>query len=254
MKKLFRKPILFLAILSLALGALLPSAAIASNSDTVVAKTYVDPGAKNADHPSTHTAPTVKDKKGNIVQKTLSDVAVLTLFAVPSGSVDSSGGSSGSSWGTHAFVTVENVSSSDITVGGLSSITPWTTVSIGTWGNKSEHTGVWYDLEEAFIYNDGAYTGRVSHSMYLTQSQLDSVSTYIRNHDSWSIFNNCSSFAVGLWNSVSTDIYTAGTPNTPQNLYYSIQDGQYNTDASVPYNYVVYYANGTGAPIRSTQY
>lgn len=44
------------------------------------------------------------------------------------------------------------------------------------------------------------------------------VNQYISSHNSWSELNNCSSFAVGLWNTISNTKLSAGTPNTPTTL------------------------------------
>ncbi|NMM52545.1 hypothetical protein [Paenibacillus aquistagni] len=92
--------------------------------------------------------------------------------------------------------------------------------------------------------------------MTITQAQLNTLNSFIKNYDKWSALNNCSSFAVSSWNTVlnGSNVYTAGTPNTPRNLANSIKDGSYTTNASVPFDYVVYYANGTGAPIKSSDW
>lgn len=249
MKKLFKTPLFFLALFAITFGALFPTLVSADDNTTTAIEAPASKTASSAEQVS----PPVTDKEGNIVPLAATNVAVLTMYSVPAGGTSSSGGSTGPNWGTHSFITVKNISSSNILVGGLSGIAPNRTISVGTWGNKNEHTGIWYNLEAKFIAS-GGYSGRVSHSMYLTQTQLDSVNSYIRNHDSWSYLNNCSSFAVGLWNSISSDKYTAGSPNTPQNLYNSIKDGAYDTNAAVPYDYLVYYANGSSAPIRSSEW
>ncbi|WP_339321728.1 hypothetical protein [Paenibacillus sp. FSL W8-0194] len=248
MKKLFKTPFLLLAVFVITFGVLFPTYVSADDNTTAAIEA---PASKIATNDQ--VSPPVTDKEGNIVPQASTNVAILTMFSVPTGGTNSSGGSTGPNWGTHSFITVKNISSSNISVGGLSGIAPNRTISVGTWGNKSEHTGIWYNLEAKFIAS-GGYSGRVSHSMYLTQNQLDSVNSYIRNHDSWGYLNNCSSFAVGLWNSISSDTYTAGSPNTPQNLYYSIKDGAYDTNAAVPYDYLVYYANEPNAPVRSSEW
>lgn len=91
-------------------------------------------------------------------------IAVLTVFADPtSNGSGSSGGDGSSAFGTHAFITVKNVSSSNITVGKFSNIAPGTSMSLGTWGNKSEHKGLWYELEAYFINaSSSTYSARVS--------------------------------------------------------------------------------------------
>lgn len=196
------------------------------------------------------------DNQGSITSEASAGIATLTIFADPTSSTI------GSSWtsydlGTHAFITVRNISTSNITVGKLSGIAPGKTVSIGSWGNKAEHKGLWYNLEAYFVYKNKAYAGRVSYAMALDSTKLATLNTYIKNKDSWSNTNNCSTFASGVWNSVasSAEKISAGLPNTPKNLANNIKSKwptQYGTDWAVPYNYVVYYAQGTGAPIKST--
>jgi hypothetical protein len=55
----------------------------------------------------------------------------------------------------------------------------------------------------------------------------------------------------------SQDKLSAGTPKTPKKLADNIKakwPTQYAVKYSVPYYYAVYYAQGTGAPKRSTVY
>ena len=200
----------------------------------------------------------VSDANGEITTQAYAGIATLTIFADPSASTI---GSSGLSYdlGTHAFITVKNISTSPITVGKLGSIAPGKTVSIGTWGNKSEHKGLWYNLESYFVYKNSAYKNRVSYSMALSDTSLSTLNTYIKNNDYWSNTTNCSSFASGAWNSVAvtSDKISAGLPNTPKNLASNIKSKwptQYKTGYVVPYDYVVYYAQGSGTPIRSGSY
>lgn len=164
----------------------------------------------------------------------------------------SSGGDSSSTFGNHAFITIANNTSSNIIVGKLSQITPGTTVTMGTWGNKAEHTGLWYNLESNFV-SQGAYANRVSLTTDITSSQLSSLSSLIANNDAWSYTNNCSSFAEKAWNSVSSTKIDAGLVDTPKNLASSITAiGWYNTGRIVPWDYSIYYAQGTGTPKYST--
>jgi hypothetical protein len=199
--------------------------------------------------PSTTTSANATDLKA----------AILTIFADPSsGGTGSSGGGSGSLFGTHAFITIKNNSTSSITIGRLSGIAPGKTVSVGTWGNTAEHKGLWYNLEGYFVSKYSFYSGRVSVNYLLSSSQLSTLTSFIINNDSWSLTYNCSSFAVGAWNKV-VDSYarlSAGVPNSPKALAASIKSKfpGYSTGANVPWNYVVYYANGTGTPIKSTVY
>lgn len=143
-------------------------------------------------------------------------VGTLTIFA------SNDGGSS--SWNTsgHAFISFKNTSSSSITVGGLS-VGAGHEITIGTWGNKSGHVGIWYNLESYFVNNQDSYSNRVSLSMSVTQANVDTINTLISKNDSWSALNNCSSFAVKIWNAVSSKTLSAGTPNTPTSLMSSIK-------------------------------
>lgn len=93
--------------------------------------------------------------------------------------------------------------------------------------------------------------------MNLTESQLNTINNYAVYNDYWSLSNNCSSFASGLWNSVCTSSkrVSAGYPKTPANLSNSIKSKTgYSTGAAVPYDYLVMYAQGGNTPQRSTQY
>ncbi|WP_322922724.1 hypothetical protein [Paenibacillus campi] len=184
------------------------------------------------------------------------NVARLTIFADGgSNTTGSSGSGNITDFGVHAFVTIKNSNTSAIQVGGLTGIVPGKTVSVGTWGNKSEHNGVWYNLEEKFIANQDAYKSRVSLTIDLSSGQLQAVNNYIKNHDDWGYTNNCSSFAVGIWNTVAATTLSAGTINTPKNLANSIKSKSgYISGMAVPNDYLVYYANGANAPIRSRSF
>lgn len=73
-------------------------------------------------------------------------VATLRIYTMSDDKGDASINASG-----HAFVSVTNVSDRDINVGGLL-IAPGKAVTIGTRGNRSEHSGIWYDLESYYMY------------------------------------------------------------------------------------------------------
>ena len=113
---------------------------------------------------------------------------------------------------------------------------------------------MWYNLEAKYVAQ-GAYDGRVSLSMELTSAQLDTINKVIEASDSWSELNNCSSFAVKVWNSVSSVKLSNGTIGTPTNLRDSIKSKSgYWTNLNFTQDYKVYYANGTGAPVLSKIY
>jgi hypothetical protein len=243
---MLRKIPLFIAAALFLIPLLIPSTTFAE--DLITAEQVILKANKSQN----------KDFNDEVTAYASAGIATLTIFADPTSSTI---GSSGLSYdlGTHAFITVKNISTSNITVGNLGSIAPGKAVSIGTWGNKTEHKGLWYNLESYFVYKNNAYSKRVSYSMALTDISLATLNTYIKNNDYWSNTANCSSFAAGAWNSVaiSSDKISAGVPNTPKNLANNIKSkwsAQYRTGLSVPYNYVVYYAQGSGTPIKSTLY
>lgn len=184
-------------------------------------------------------------------------VAELTLYS--DGSAIGTQGSIGVFSG-HAFVAVKNVSAKAITVGELEHVLPTDTVTIGTWGNKSEHVGVWYNLESDLIHgNAGAYA-TAALTRNLTKSDLAKLSSYVSKHDSWSVAKNCSYFAMKVWNLVSpwTEDVIAGLPATPAGLFANMTgkaNVQTGTAGNIPWTSLgVWYANGKKAPKRSKAY
>ncbi len=165
-------------------------------------------------------------------------VATMRIFAINSG-----GGSSFNTSG-HAFLSIKNVSQSSILVGGLS-VGPGKTITVGTWGNKKEHTGLWYNLEGYFQKTSNAYVNAVSLRVNLSPNLLSTVSKNIKNSDSWSLLSNCSTFATKVWNSVCSTKVNAGFPNTPAATVQSIKSysNLYSTGVSIPYFGRIYYGN-----------
>lgn len=175
----------------------------------------------------------------------------MRIFSDPS---ESRVGSSGLSIdvGTHSWIVVYNDTGGNITVGKMS-IENGTQIAIGTWGNKSEHVGVWYNLEPYLSKYSGAYTTNVSKLYNLSSSELSTLNNYINSHNSWSTTTNCSSFAVGAWNSVASKKLSAGIINTPKNLANSIIGTTvYTSNQGMRYYYKVHYANSVGTPVASS--
>lgn len=168
------------------------------------------------------------------------NVAHVTVFALNGNDASSS---SGAFWSGHAFITVENLTSSIITVGKMS-VPSYGGVSVGTWGNKEGHKGAWYNLECYFNHSQGAYGGRVSLSETINSNGLGDLSTYINDHDDWALLNNCSTFACGAWNATSSLTLSAGWINTPKELKNSIKKHDYGTDHSIPNDSRIGYYNG----------
>ncbi len=182
-------------------------------------------------------------------------VAKLVLFSDPSTNVYTqelfSGIELNYDIGLHSWIVVRNVSNDDIVVGKMT-IAPSTEIAVGTWGNKSEHIGVWYNLEPYLINYNAGYTGRVSITCDLTEDKLATLSQFIRNNDSWSYTNNCAAFAEDAWNEVASTSISAGIIKTPKTLGKNIKKRTYIAGETTQYTYTVHYAQGTGTPIEST--
>jgi len=156
--------------------------------------------------------------------------AVVFLFAMPSASANEevvtevatvrifaygTGGTSG-----HSFLLVTNISASTRTVG-VRAVSAGGTITVGTWGNKADGKGVYYNLERYF--GSGSYPGRVSLTATIDSTQLSTLNSSIQNNNSWSLTNNCSSFTERAWNSFAGTKVSAGTLDTPTNLANSIK-------------------------------
>ena len=141
-------------------------------------------------------------------------VGTVTVFASNDGG-DSSWNTSG-----HAFIAFK------IRVGGLN-VGSGHEITLGTWGNKNGHVGIWYNLESYLVNNGGAYGNRVSLSMNVTQSNIDTINSIISSNDAWSLTNK-------VWNSISSQTLSAGIPNTPTSLMSSIKSKSgYQTGRSI---------------------
>ncbi|MCI6676416.1 MAG: hypothetical protein MSG78_05895 [Clostridiales bacterium] len=89
--------------------------------------------------------------------------------------------------------------------------------------------------------------------MSVTQDDVDDINTIIDNNDTWALLNNCSSFAVKVWNKVSSTSLSAGTPNTPTSLMSSIKSKTgYKTGRAVQENTNIgYVSNGVFVPVTT---
>ena len=98
-------------------------------------------------------------------------MAVLRIYTMSDDKGDASINASG-----HAFVSVTNVSDSDIAVGGLL-IAPGKSLTIGTRGNRNEHSGIWYELESYYMY----YIPDYYYHLYAMQTSLDADQLAVLN-------------------------------------------------------------------------
>ena len=127
------------------------------------------------------------------------DVALLTIFTF-----DGKGeGKYGLKNLGHSFLSVENISEDTIKVGKVE-VPAGDSISIGTWSIKA-HFGVWYNVESVYISTCNKYDGRISITAGINIQDLDTINDFILSHDYWTPTNNCSNFALNLWNSVAGD-------------------------------------------------
>lgn len=146
----------------------------------------------------------------------------------------------------HAFISITNVSDSDLNVGGLL-IAPGTCVTVGTRGNRNEHAGVWYNLESFYTYYiPGFYYNLYALQVSLDQAQMDTVNENLSRSDQWSAFYNCAAFSQAMWNSVCSDTLDAGFPYTPANLQANMLQRYpelVTFEPYIAYDYIVYYSD-----------
>ena len=105
--------------------------------------------------------------------------------------VSFSGGGSFSSTGYkgHSFLIFKNTSNSNITIGHMP-VAPGESITIGTFGNRSAHSGIWYNIEGYHGVSSTSYGLRTG----LTTGQLLLVNQEINGHDSWSLSKKCSGY------------------------------------------------------------
>lgn len=150
------------------------------------------------------TGCTEESKKKTLMSE--EDVATLSLVTFD--------GKNESSWGLinlgHSFLYITNISSETITIGS-GEILSGESMTIGTW-SIAKHFGVWYNLESNYIKDYNKYNGRYSITKGVSADELSRISSFVNSHDYWSPINNCSWFALNLWNEVAEGDEILKTP------------------------------------------
>jgi len=147
-----------------------------------------------------------------------SDIAELSIFS------DGTGGALGA--GTHSFIALKNISGFVITIGTYD-VDPDDEITVGIWGNKLPHKGLWYNMESYFVNQKDSYTNRVSLSMNIDNTQLETITEIIKSSNRWSCFFNCTNLAAKIWNAVSSEKLSCGFWNTPSSLANSIKSYEF---------------------------
>ncbi len=111
-------------------------------------------------------------------------------------------------------------------------------VTIGTWGNTTP-TGIWYNKERNKISefqnnNNTVYktasisTSKLSKINSTINSSDSKINSTINSSDTWGLLNNCTHFAIRVWNSAGdTQISSCTTPAQLRNKI--INTGSYST-------------------------
>ena len=104
----------------------------------------------------------------------------------------------------HVWLHFRNVTDHDVRVGAYT-LAPGRGVSVGTMSlSRGDGAGIYYNVEAYMTHRLGGF-GSVGRTMTLNQAQLDVVNGRILEDNSWSMKNNCCSFATRVWNSVAPD-------------------------------------------------
>lgn len=118
----------------------------------------------------------------------------------------------------HSFLVVENVSDTAQTVGGMT-LAPGTCISMGTYGNKREHAGLWFGLESYLHTTEQRpFSDCISIQTSLDAAQLDTLNQNLLRADHWSSLHNCASFVIAMWNAVCADTVEPAQPFCPATL------------------------------------
>ncbi len=121
----------------------------------------------------------------------------------------------------HAYTSVKNISSSPISLGEGYELPAGATVTIASW-EFDAHGGVWFNIEPTYI-DQGWFVKRKSITRKVDVQGVARMNAYLSadDTDNWTLFHNCTHFAVGLWNeaaSGSGDEIEFGGKLTPSQL------------------------------------
>lgn len=116
----------------------------------------------------------------------------------------------------HSFLCLTNTSSNNIVLAGKT-VEPNEEIYFGAW-SLSVHFGIWFNVESNYIQYYNKYNGRISVDKGINLEELELISDYILENDKWTPLDNCSKFAINLWNTVAKDsekltLYAISTPS-----------------------------------------
>lgn len=103
----------------------------------------------------------------------------------------------------HAYCSVKNVSDRPVVLGKGYVLPEGGTVTIASW-EFDAHAGIWYNIEPTYV-DQGWFVERKSVTREIDGSALERMNEYLTDGgtDKWTLFQNCTHFAVGLWNAAA---------------------------------------------------
>lgn len=137
----------------------------------------------------------------------------------------------------HSFLSFKNKSSMTLFIAGYS-LLPNEEITIGTWPISSNF-GIWFNVEASYIKFKNKYSERVSITNTLTSSHLNHINEIIFQYGQWTIFKNCTYFAVNVWNALfQDDKLLSRRINSPKRLYREIsKNNRHLVGKEIKYNH-----------------
>ncbi len=106
----------------------------------------------------------------------------------------------------HAFISVENITDEEIMVGEYA-LAENEEITLSLWP-VTGHMGVWYNIESNMINTTDKYSDRVSVSFDIGRGTLEKINSFLSEASAWSIFYNCSSFTLDIYNIITGSDYS----------------------------------------------
>lgn len=104
--------------------------------------------------------------------------------------------------GGHAFLIVRNIGRTKRHFHGFT-LRSGRALTIGTWGNKEDGKGIYFNLEGYFFHHDGAYQDNVALAKNLCLGDFQWLRDVMPNYNEWSYSSNCSTFVMRMWNQIA---------------------------------------------------
>lgn len=128
------------------------------------------------------------------------EVALLTLYSTRErGKVSPMLAAAG-----HSYVSIQNLTDSGLTLGKGYVLDSGATCTLASW-EFDAHAGIWYNIEPTYI-SQGWFKARKSITRRVDADDLTRINAFLSDdgNDHWQVFDNCSDFALGMWNAAAS--------------------------------------------------